>query len=224
MLTHTQRPLGGRHAAVIPALPEDYQEQGTLAAHHPDLQIREQRRRASMSEKEERHSPPAVPQPRIQTPLQSHLQTIILPPPTTSETLNIHEYQPPGKEEKRTTRGRTSAAAAGRGSHSQSPTPGASQATMRTRSSRIEAAAQSRPGSVQPPGQTSTIVLAPAPAQPRVAQGSPPAESAAGQTNISPYIRDHQSPPPVPATFASIMNAYPAPGGVAVHAGGANGD
>jgi hypothetical protein len=29
--------------------------------------------------------------------------------------------------------------------------------------------------------------------------------------SISPYIREHPSPPPVPATLASIMNAYPGP-------------
>jgi hypothetical protein len=162
-----------------------------LAAHHPDHQVRE-RRRASVSDKEELPSP-TVPQHRISTPSQQQLlpglTTIILPPPTTTDTLNIQEYQPPAKDaEKRVTRGRPAA----RGpSHSESPTPGTSthrSPSMRTRgSSRQEAAAPSRSGSIQPQAQSS------------------------GQT-VCPYIRDHSTPPSVPATLASIMNAYPGPG------------
>lgn len=137
-----------------------------------------------MSDKEEPLSPTLH---RIQTNPQQQLQpgltTIILPPPTTSETLNIHEYQPPVKEtEKRVTRGR----AATRGtSHSQSPTPGVRRSPiMRTRaSSRHEAS----------------------PEQPLASNQAQPA-------NRSPYLVTRPSPPPVPATFASIMNAYPAPG------------
>jgi hypothetical protein len=190
-----RRPLGGRHAAVIPALPEDYQDQGALAAHHPDHQVKEQRRRTSVSDKEELPSP-TVSQHRTSTPSQQQpqqgLTTIILPPPTTAETLTIQEYKPPSKDNttKRVTRGR---AAARNGSQSESPTPAATtrrSPSMRTRgSSRNEAAAQSRSGSVQP--------AAP--------------QQSSGQT-VSPYIRDHPSPPPVPATLASIMNAYPGPG------------
>jgi hypothetical protein len=42
--------------------------------------------------------------------------------------------------------------------------------------------------------------------QPTAPQAQPSGQS------ISPYIREHPSPPPVPATLASIMNAYPGPG------------
>jgi hypothetical protein len=189
------RPLGGRHAAVIPALPEDYQEQGALASHHPDGQVREQRHRASVSDREDLPSP-TVPQHRTSTPSQQQvlpgLTTIILPPPTTAETLTIQEYKPPMRDaEKRVTRGRAATRGA---SNSESPTPGAStrkSPSMRTRgNSRQDPAEPSRSGSAQPSTQ---------------AQSS-------GQT-MSPYIRDHSLPPPaVPATLASIMNAYPGPG------------
>lgn len=184
------RPLGGRHAAVIPALPEDYQEQG---AHHPNQDVTENHRRSSISDKEEPRSPPlhrthTPPQQQQQQPLHPGLTTIVLPPPTNPDTLNIQEYQPPPKEtEKRMTRGR---AAARGGSHSESPTPGGLQRSpgIRTRgSSRNEAAADSRAAS---------------------AQTAPPPEPA----NRSPYLVTQPSPPPVPPNLASIMNAYPGSG------------
>jgi hypothetical protein len=165
------RPLGGRHAAVIPALPE---EQGTI----PPNQEAKDHRRASVSDKEEPPSPSHQQRTSTQQQFQSGLTTIVLPPPTTSDTLNIQEYQPPPKDaDKRMTRGR----AAARGA--ESPTPGGPQRSpsMRTRGgSRNELAEKS----VQPPPQSSTR---------------------------SPYLVTLPSPPAVPATFASIMNAYPAP-------------
>lgn len=156
----------------MPALPEELD---------PNNQTRDHRRRPSVTDKEEPLSP------SLQTPSQQHLQpgltTIVLPPPTTSETLNIHEYQPP--PEKRMTRGR----AAAHSGHSESPGPAAPHRSpsMRTRAvSRNEQRADSQSTSVQPPQ----------------APGS----------NHSPYIVHRpSSPPPVPATFASIMNAYPGP-------------
>ena len=155
---------------MIPALPEDYQEQGTLAAHHPSQDVRESRRRASISEKEEPHSPSLH---RTNMPsLHPGITTIVLPPPTTSEMLNIQEYQPPVREaEKRMTRGQ---AAARGGSRSGSPTPGRQQRSpaRRTRgSSRNEPVVDSRSDSVQTP---------------------PQAQSA----NRSPYLETQPSPSP----------------------------
>lgn len=184
-----RRPLGGRHAAVIPALPEDYQEQGTLATHYPNPDFTESHQRASISDKEEPRSPPLyqIHTPSHQQQLHPGLTTIVLPPPTTSDTLNIQEYQPPVKDvEKRMTRGR---AAARGGSHSESPTPGGPRRSpsMRTRgSSKNEAAIDSRAGSVQ-------------------------IAALHESSSRSPYLVTQPSPPPVPPTFASIMNAYPAP-------------
>jgi hypothetical protein len=61
---------------------------------------------------------------------------------------------------------------------------------MRTRNStRNDVIADSGSASVQPPALQAQL---------------------SGQT-ISPYIRERPSPPPVPATLASIMNAYPGP-------------
>ncbi|KAF7980654.1 hypothetical protein HWV62_37476 [Athelia sp. TMB] len=191
------RPLGGRHAAVIPALPEDYQEQGSLAAHHPDVQVREQRRRASMSgEKEELPSPPIAPQRRVSPPTQASLQTIILPAPTTGETLTIQEYQP--EREKRAPRSRKSPIAGTQGRHKGIVGPA------------------SRSPSAQPPGQMSTLVLVPTPQPPPPAQASTLVET--GQRH-SPYMPDRPTPAGVPTSFASIMNAYP---GQPIHANGSN--
>jgi len=69
-------PLGGRHAAVVPALPED---QSSIADGHA----------------EDIHSyihPPAH--------LQSQpFTTIVLPPPQSADTLSIHEYRPPSQRD-----------------------------------------------------------------------------------------------------------------------------
>ena len=166
------RPLGGRHAAVIPALPEDYGETGLLANHHPDQRVREQRRRQSITNKEEPQSPPPLqqvqPQTPTQTPMHPGLTTIVLPPPTTAETLNIHEYHPP--IERRPTKGRGSMRW---GSNSPGPNTRRSPSHTRTTSRSENAKSDSKP--------------------------------AAGV--------DPSPPPPVPKTFASIMNAYPAPDG-----------
>lgn len=176
---------------MIPALPEDYQEQGTLANHHPNHLIREQRRQLSIGDKQETLEPTlmqVLPQQPQQQQMHSGLQTIVLPPPTTSETLTIQEYQPPGAQaEKRGPRGRAST----RGSHqSESPTPASQRPpSPRPRTvSRSEALPGSRSSSAKPDVQ--------------------PSASAQGR---SPYLANQPSPPPVPPTFASIMNAYPAP-------------
>jgi hypothetical protein len=67
---------GGRHAAVVPALPED---QSSIADGHA----------------EDIHSyihPPAH--------LQSQpFTTIVLPPPQSADTLSIHEYRPPSQRD-----------------------------------------------------------------------------------------------------------------------------
>ena len=190
VLNYFVRPLGGRHAAVIPALPEDYGETGLLANHHPDQRVREQRRRQSITihEKEEPHSPPLLQQVQPQTPTQipmhPGLTTIVLPPPTTAETLNIQEYQPP--IERRATKGRGSTR--GGSHHEGSPAPHTRRSPSHTRTISRSENTKSNPRSDS--GVSAKLA------------------AAAGSPYIDPNALQ-PSPPPVPKTFASIMNAYP---------------
>lgn len=67
---------GGRHAAVVPALPED---QSNVADGHAD------------DNPSYTHPPPH---------LQPHpFTTIVLPPPQSADTLSIHEYRPPSQRD-----------------------------------------------------------------------------------------------------------------------------
>jgi hypothetical protein len=115
------------------------------------------------------HLSPSPPQP-----LQAGVTQIVLPAPTSSETLNIQEYHPPALKD----------------------------SEKRTRSHRHT--------SGSPNARTSADHYPPAHAHhtrssSRLSRQDP--------TNQSPYLANavSASPPPVPATFASILNAYPAP-------------
>lgn len=108
--------------------------------------------------------------------VQQGVTQIVLPPPTTSETLNIQEYQPPSKQNPYPVLGADSPGPrAGQGHNSQSP-------PAQTRQTRSSSRSHSQSHN-----------------SPYLANANTPATSA--------------SPPSVPPTFASIMNAYPAPGG-----------
>ncbi|OJA20192.1 hypothetical protein AZE42_04616 [Rhizopogon vesiculosus] len=69
-------PLGGRHAAVVPALPED--QSNVVDGHVDDI-----------------HSY-AHPPPHLQS---QPFTTIVLPPPQSADTLSIHEYRPPSQRD-----------------------------------------------------------------------------------------------------------------------------
>ncbi|KAF8552558.1 hypothetical protein OG21DRAFT_1511365 [Imleria badia] len=132
-------PLGGRHAAVVPALPEDpndgfVDDAMTTPYTHP-------------------------PPPHMQS---QSFTTILLPPPTQADTLSIHEYRPPpikDPEPKRQNSGNSSTSNARSLAYSHSV--------------------------------------------------SPPPRHANSTTPIPPPYGNTSAPPAVPATFASIMNAYP---------------
>lgn len=131
------RPLGGRHAAVIPALPEEYDASMPIGAYYPTERDRLKREGSQVPESPRTsHYPPHImaqqrgssvtsqprsasqsqvsPSPTAQLPSpapqlqgqpanqfvqqsqqQQGLTQIVLPPPTTSEMLNIQEYEHP---------------------------------------------------------------------------------------------------------------------------------
>lgn len=64
---------GGRHAAVVPALPED--QSSVADGHAEDI--------------------PSYPHPPSHLPFT----TIVLPPPQSADTLSIHEYRPPSQRD-----------------------------------------------------------------------------------------------------------------------------
>ncbi|EGN94045.1 hypothetical protein SERLA73DRAFT_97431 [Serpula lacrymans var. lacrymans S7.3] len=210
-------PLGGRHAAVIPALPEDYDAatnggstpgppasaaHGYIDSHnysdahppYPDGQFSQQSHYADAQvhpNYADAHVEDRLTPPYHLLPPQAHphgqAQTIVLPPPT-AETLNIHEYHhPPASTKERAHghgygKGKEDAHIHGHGHD--------------TRSRRA---------------------YTPQPQHHHQAQHSHPQPQHPYQTpsqqsqQHSPYLSNTE-PVPVPATFASIMNAYPAPG------------
>jgi hypothetical protein len=207
------RPLGGRHAAVIPALPEEYDASVPMGPYYvPDRERDKDRRDVD----EKTMSPNLSHAQQQQLALQPGLTQIVLPPPTTSETLNIQEYQPPaplskekGPVEKRVTRMSARAASPSSSPYrkaSLSPTPYYPPPPHahghHTRSASQASRMREESSSSSPP-------LAPAPAP----QPSPYMTTAGGVANTSGGSSSSPPPlpPPVPATFASIMNAYPAP-------------
>jgi len=170
ILMTRDRPLGGRHAAVIPALPEEIEPSTNVSSYHMSDREKDRRGMDDLSrsppyqQSSAHHLSPSPPQP-----LQAGVTQIVLPAPTSSETLNIQEYHPPvlKESEKRTRSHRHT-------SHS----PNAPAHAHHTRSSSRLSRQESSPS-----------------------------------TNQSPYLANavSASSPPVPATFASILNAYPAP-------------
>ena len=193
LLTTRARPLGGRHAAVIPALPEEY-DSATAGAYHPADREKDPGRdrrgddpsgSPPYQQISAHHLSPSPPQP-----LQPGVTQIVLPPPTSSETLNIQEYHPPPQKEsdKRTTRGTN---------HAVSPSPTSTRSQRRTSRS---PSARTNADHYPPPHAHHT----------RSSSRLSRPDSSSSTNQPSPYLAN-ASPPPVPATFASILNAYPAP-------------
>ncbi|KAF8895636.1 hypothetical protein BD779DRAFT_742650 [Infundibulicybe gibba] len=143
--------------------------------------IQQAQQQAQQSGQAQVQQPQQAPPAQKPQPAQQGLTQIVLPPPTTSETLNIQEYQPPAPE-RRTTRQSIANSNAAR-TASQSPAPGGRGARPTSRSPSVH---QTRSNSRTQPQHS-----------PYLANANAPASTA--------------TPPPVPATFASIMNAYPAP-------------
>jgi hypothetical protein len=183
----TTRPLGGRHAAVIPALPEEYDASTPLGSHQ------------SEKEKDRRDSEDAAQSPMSQQQdLQPGLTQIVLPPPTNAEALNIQEYRPPAPQKEKEVVERRSARM---GTRTTSP----ARSHRKMSPSSAQAAIDSHP----PPHPRT---------HPRHTHSHSHHTRSVSQSNRresgrqeSPYTSTGASPPPVPATFASILNAYPAP-------------
>src|ERR1700722_15052505 len=196
------RPLGGRHAAVIPALPEDYDTSTSLGVYHPPDRDRRETEEQIMSPTIQQASPTSS-----QQPLQPGLTQIVLPPPTTSETLNIQEYQPPAphKEvpERRATRASTRTVSPARSHRKMSPSPVSGTGHSAEGVDPYPSSPRPRPHThthshhTRSSSQASRRDLAPQPSPYMMTNANGPGSSI--------------SPPHVPATFASIMNAYPAP-------------
>jgi hypothetical protein len=178
------RPLGGRHAAVIPALPEEYDSALPIGSYFPHDRDRGMIKREDSSRRIPGPAEGSTSAPQLQ-PSPQHVQAgvtqIVLPPPTTSETLTIQEYQPPTPKEYKLKMSDSGSPQFPPSSSQPQPT----RSYYRTRSDSGQSKSNSRSSSQSVP-------------QPY-------------QSNSNSST---STPPPVPATFASIMNAYliPPPG------------
>ncbi|KAG9308865.1 hypothetical protein JVU11DRAFT_11324 [Chiua virens] len=158
-------PLGGRYAAVIPALPEDHDPNApndgfvddTMTAHYTH--------------------PPPPPPPHIQS---QSFTTILLPPPAQADTLSIHEYRPPPAKEFDSKRQNTS------NTNCSISHPSNTRSHAHTNST---SSPNLNPSGSPLPNHANSSTPIPPPQQP-------------------PYV-NASAAPAVPATFASIMNAYP---------------
>ncbi|KAF5344885.1 hypothetical protein D9758_011562 [Tetrapyrgos nigripes] len=91
-------PLGGRHAAVIPALPEEYDHSMPIGAYYPTAQDR-QKRDASAAPETPRtcHYPPHImAQQRSTPPASQHPQHSPSPAPPQPGTSQMHHPSPQG--------------------------------------------------------------------------------------------------------------------------------
>lgn len=117
-------------------------------------------------------------------PAAPHMQsqsftTILLPPPVQADTLSIHEYRPPPIKEPESKRQNSNNSNSSHASNARSHAPSHSVTPP-----------NQNPSGSTPPIHAKPSTLIPAPSQP------------------TPY-GNTSAAPTVPATFASIMNAYP---------------
>ncbi|KAF9465260.1 F/Y rich C-terminus-domain-containing protein [Collybia nuda] len=197
-------PLGGRHAAVIPALPEEYDASMPIGAYYPSE--REKLKRAGAN----------ADAPRGMSHYPQHIIAQAEAERAQHQALAQSQAQQSNSQQ-----------AAGQHSTDQQQQPGGAQTASTSSNSDPTNVQNYHQGGPSRNSSTSGNRGSSNPAQssrssseqPHAAQSNSQSQPPPGGPHHSPYVGTANPPPApptsvpaVPATFASIMNAYPAPG------------